>query len=177
MTLLWNFIFSNNIHVTTCNFIGHDGIPKLSPLVYQHDNQRLYTDLIKCHLSIDLGDRTTEMSTITADEENILRYAAGYVPFKLLKYEKSPSGCIIECLSQAVDGEESSLLEYTTKWTTLVNRGWLFEINDTAYMLFREIELKVRKHLFIAFERSTSMSDYDKRKTIVHVLFLSEFWT
>ena len=97
-----------------CDFFGHDGIPKLSPLVYQHVNQRLYSDLIKCHLSIDLGDRTTEMSTITADEENILRYAAGYVPFKLLKkYEKSPSGCIIECLStMAVDGEESSLLDY-----------------------------------------------------------------
>ena len=82
-----------------CDLFGHDGILKLSPLVYQHVNQRLYSDLIKCHLSIDLGDRTTEMSTITADEENILRYAAGYVPFKSLKYEKSPSGCIIECLS------------------------------------------------------------------------------
>ena len=88
-----------------CDFFGHDGIPKLSPLVYQHVNQRLYSDLIKCYLSIHLGDRTTEMFTITADEENIQRYAdeeniqryaAGYVPFKLLKkYEKSASGCII----------------------------------------------------------------------------------
>ena len=55
----------------------------------------------------------------------------------------------------AVNGEESSLLEYTTKWTGLVNRGGLFEINDTTYMLFKEIELMVGKYLFIAFEKST----------------------
>ena len=80
--------------------------------------------------------------------------------------------------TMVVDGDESSLLDYTMKWTALVNRG---EINDTAYMLFREIELKVRKHLFIAFERSTSMSDYDKRETIVHAVAENEgvqfYWT
>ena len=31
-------------------------------------------------------------------------------------------------------------------------------------MLFREIELMVHKHLFIAFERSTPI-DYDQRET------------
>ena len=73
---------------------------------------------------------------------------------KLLKrYEKSSAVdavCFTECLSSlAVDGDESSLLEYTMKWTRLVNRGGLFEINNTAFMLFKEIELIVHKHLFI----------------------------
>ena len=73
--------------------------------------------------------------------------------------------CFTECLSSlAVDGgDESSLLEYTTKWT---NRGGLFEINDTAFTLFKEIELIVRKHLFITFERGSSM-DSGQRKTII----------
>ena len=49
----------------------------------------------------------------------MIRYAAGFVPFKLLQqYEKSSSVdaiSFIECLSSlAVDGDESSL-EYTTK--------------------------------------------------------------
>ena len=53
----------------------------------------------------------------------------------------------VECLSaMAINGEESSLLEYTTRWTALVNRG-LFEINDATYVLFRDIEMKVRTHL------------------------------
>ena len=116
---------------------------------------------------------------LTAGEENILRYAAGYVPFKLLKqFEKSPaadSGSIIECLSTM--GEESSLLEYTTKWTGLINRGGLF---DTTFMLFREMELMVRKHLFIVFERSTPM-DCDQRETVVCAVEADEsvqfYWT
>ena len=101
-------------------FRYHDGIPKLSPLVYQHVSQRLYSDLIKHHLTANFEDHTAEIPVLTADQENILRYAAGYVPFKLLKqYEKSPaldSVSMIECLStMAVKREESSLLEYTTK--------------------------------------------------------------
>ena len=52
----------------------------------------------------------------------------------------------VECLSSlAVDGDESSLLEYTIIWTRLVNRGGLFEVNDIAFLLFKEIELITRK--------------------------------
>lgn len=40
----------------------------------------------------------------------------------------------------AINGDESDLLVYTTKWTLLVNIGGLFEINDSTYMLFKEIE-------------------------------------
>ena len=75
--------------------------------------------------------------------------------------------CCTECLSfLAVDGDESSLLEYTTKWTRLMSRGDLFEINDTVFMLFKEMELIVRKHLFITFERGSSV-DSGQRETII----------
>ena len=54
----------------------------------------------------------------------------------------------VECLSaMAINGEDSSLLEYTTRWTALVNQR-LFEINNATYMLFRDIEMKVQTHLF-----------------------------
>ena len=50
---------------------------------------------------------------------------------------------MIDCLSNmSVQGDESSLMEYTRKWTLRVNRGGLFEINDMTYNLFKEIELK-----------------------------------
>ena len=74
-------------------------------------------------------------------------------------------------------GKEINLLEYTTEWTRLVNRG-LFEIN-TTFMLFREIEM-VRKHLYIAFERSTSM-DCSRRETVICAVADGEnvqfYWT
>ena len=49
---------------------------------------------------------------------------------------------MIECLSNmSVLGDESSLMEYTRKWTLQVNREGLFEINDMTYNRFKEIEL------------------------------------
>lgn len=130
-----------------CSLFEVEGIPKLSPLLYQHVSEKLYADLIKCHFSTRVDSQTSfDIPALTTDEENVIRYVAGFVPFKLLKrYEKSSSAdavMFVECLSSlAVDGDESSLLEYTTKWTRLVNRGGLFEVNDTTFLLFKEIEL------------------------------------
>ena len=78
------------------------------------------------------------------DEENILRYAAGYVPYKLLKKYECQSSLIaqsyVECVgNMVVSGEESSLMEYTSKWISMCNCGGLFEINDTYYLMFRDI--------------------------------------
>ncbi len=162
------------------------GFPRLSPVVYQQVNQKLYSDLINCHLSTKIDNNTVAVPALTSDEANILRYAAGYVPFKLLnQYEKSLASestvGIIECLAaMAVNGEESTVLEYTRKWIDLVNRGGLFEINDTAFDFFKEIEMKVRKKLLMAFD--TKVVDQDNlREGIVDstasdddVLF---FWT
>ena len=100
-------------------------IPILSPLVYQNINQRLYEDLIRSHTysqSTVACRPPTEVPQFTEDEENIIRYAAGYVALKLLKkYEKSMPE-FVECLcAMAVAGDDSSLLEYTCKWTRPVN--------------------------------------------------------
>ena len=105
---------------------GHT-IPKLSPLVYQNVNQRLYEDVIKSHVCCSQSTGACSLAGVpqlTEDEENIIRYAAGYVAFKLLKkYERSTPE-YVECLStMAVAGNDSSLLEYTCKWTRQVNRG------------------------------------------------------
>ena len=123
-------------------FFSLPNIPKLSPLVYQHVNQKLYEDQMKYFLSTETKVHDDPMSSdnpqITEDEENILRYAAGYVPHKLLKKYGSHSSLIshlyVECLSSmAVNGEESSLMEYTSKWISLCNRGGLFDVNGTCY--------------------------------------------
>ena len=44
----------------------------------------------------------------------------------------------------AVNGEESDFLSYTTKWSLLIDRGGLFEINDSTFMFFKAIEVEVR---------------------------------
>ena len=102
--------------------------------------------------------------TLNEDEQNIIRYAAGYIPFKLLKkYEKSFSDLAIsavECLStMAINGDESSLLEYTRSWTLQINRGALFENNDLSYELFKEIEMNVQHYLLTVFQKG-----YEKKQ-------------
>lgn len=77
------------------------------------------------------------------DEENIVRYAAGFVPLKSYEGKKNLDIALhaIECLSSmGVNGDESDIMEYTRKWTMEVNRGGLFEINDLTYTFFKEIE-------------------------------------
>ena len=59
----------------------------------------------------------------------------------------------------AVNGEEESFLEYTNEWVSRVNRGGLFEVNDTTFALFREIELCVRDQLTSVLASSTTQPD------------------
>lgn len=155
------------------NFLSQPDVPNLSPLVYQYVNQKLYEKQMKSHFSTDCeptaaDPASCEYPEITVDEENIIRYAAGYVPYKLMKkYEHQPSATaryFVECLgNMAINGEESSLMEYTSKWISLCNRGGLFEINDISYLMFRDIELKVRKCLFSILGRTTTCG----RETII----------
>ena len=153
---MWQDLFQQNTET----------LPKISPLVYQSVTQKLYLDILNCHLGAALDSRRNASSSpeppLSADEENILRYIAGYVPFKLLKwYEKSKaveSVSVVECLSgMAVNGEESDAIAYTSKWIELVNRGGVFEVSDATFTFFKEVELKVYQELLQAFERNTQM--------------------
>ena len=105
---------------------------------------------MKFHFSTDCEPTIADPAScdypeITVDEENIICYAAGYVPYKLMKYKHQPlatSQYYVECLgNMAINCEESSLMEYTSRWISLCNRGGLFEISDISYLLFRYIEL------------------------------------
>ena len=62
----------------------------------------------------------------------------------------------------AVNGDESSFLSYTLEWSS---RGGLFEMNDEAYRLFKEIEMKMQKQLLSILESSLSLPG--KRELVI----------
>ena len=68
----------------------------------------------------------------------------------------------------AINGEESSLLDYTAQWIREVNRGGLFEVNDTAYLLFREIQLSMYYKL-VRLLHSSIIVDRQKEDLITAV--------
>ena len=88
----------------------------LDPLVQQSVNQKLFEDLVESlsdSYPLRSVSSTIEDSTISVEEENIIRYAAGFVPFTLMKrHEKSKStssAAFVDCLiGMAVNGNEGS---------------------------------------------------------------------
>ena len=118
--------------------------------------------------------RKSSQASLTHDEECVVQYASGYIPFILMKkYEKNSSEAsisIMECLgSMAVNGDESDFLQYTRSWLENVNRSGLFEVNDLAYQLFKEIEINLQDKLVNQLQPSSSPGN-TKTEMITSVL-------
>ena len=87
------------------------------------------------------------LAPLTKDELNALRYIAGYIPFKLLKKLQKRQEFRRWLEGMAVEGTETSFLDYTKEWIERVNRGGLFRVNDKAFVFFTHLELRVRTYL------------------------------
>lgn len=120
-------------------------------MMKQYTNEKIFNDMYVSHFAAPTtsSKALSTHSAPSADEDNIVRYIAGYVPLKLLrKYEKQGSAkaaMFVEVLSQMkVNGREADFTAYATEWIQEVNRGGLFEVSDSAYELFRMLELLIR---------------------------------
>ena len=129
------------------------GIPQPDPLWTQTINRLLFNEelvaAIKGDVEKPVGYSTVEIPPLGADEDNVIRYMSGYIPFKLLKkYAKKnteEAACIVSCLSKlAQSGPEDDFYAYTKEWTAAVNRGKLFLMNDTAFVFFRRLDCLMR---------------------------------
>ena len=124
-------------------------------MMRQYTSQKLFDKIYVSYFSTK-DTQPCENIILSMEEENIVRYIAGYVPLKLLrKYEKQSStkaSMYVECLSNMkVDGQEADFVTYAKKWTEEVNRGGLFEVSETTYALFRyriPIALCFNNHIF-----------------------------
>ena len=100
----------------------------------------------------------THTMRLSSEEENAIRYAGGYVTNKLIKHYLHTSTVpavnrkaakFVECLHSmgCSPGDEESFLSYTMEWTTKMDRGGLFYINDRAYLFYKEVEIFTQAHL------------------------------
>ena len=126
-------------------------LKSVSALLLQTVNRIMFERIMVEIFSESLED-PCPVPTLNAEEENALRYVSGYVALKLMRqYEKKDgekATQFVECLSSmAVAGVESSFYEYTKEWIRTVDRGGLFHINDSAYHLFKAIEIETREIL------------------------------
>ena len=126
------------------------------------------------------------VSPLTVLESNAVRYMAGYLATKLLKKyrkrSKNPAVRLKRKLfvrtlegmkAEQQPGEPDSVLEYTTLWTELIDRGGLYHISDCVFSFTQSLEMLVRKHLNVQ-DIQTYIPGTDLRKVIIDKLLLSE---
>ena len=115
-----------------------------------------------------------QVQPLKAEEEQALRYVAGYIPMKLKKkYAKQPDNVralkYIECLHamNEEEGDDVEFLQYTKLWVEQVNRGGLFQVNDDTYLFFQAMELASRHVLSVECLFSSCHQD-SRRNERVH---------
>ena len=95
--------------------------------------------------------------SFTENEEKVLRYVAGYIPFSLKKkyWSRKQTHVGKTVLSMInlwiVKGDEikedASLYEYSLSWTEKINRGGLMVVNESFYSFIKHIESVARSVL------------------------------
>ena len=125
-------IWSEFLSKANCEHIASE------PLSMEIINESIFQDhIMKMFQQPCVQERVTVV-TLNEDEENIIRYACGYIGMKLqskyLKMQGEKAAEFVECLDklQAYDQqtETSSFLAYTTKWISLIDRGRLYQVSD-----------------------------------------------
>ena len=143
------------------------------PLFMEIVNEAIFEKLIEETFKTEPESHSQVVATsLTKDEENILRYACGYVGMKLhqrfLKTPGEKAAQFVECLSNMhSDGPTSSLLDYTKEWVEKVNRGGLFDISDEAYRLFLSIEMSMRNILTEHLKKQRVTEDSSEGKSAI----------
>ncbi|KAJ8027728.1 hypothetical protein HOLleu_29763 [Holothuria leucospilota] len=121
----------------------------------QHIIKEVFTSLLSTLMETDMPPYNLQQHAMSLDneEQQALRYCAGYVPFKLKKrYLKLKDNEVakqyIGIIDSWVDDSPSAQDEphdVTKAWIGMQNRGGLFQVNDEVYTFFKKLEMEVRE--------------------------------
>ena len=137
------------------NSVGNSSDGSHVNIVYQHILLTIITLLIKDRHVTDLpATSLNNQETLSKEEEQVLRYVAGYVPFALCqKFSKQLNDTaaifckILATWRSCTTNSEKTFLESSNEWVQLQNRGGLFIVNDDVYIFFRTLENEARPFL------------------------------
>ena len=167
---------------------------KASDMLFQYVITKFYELSLVWKNSILINISAIDESELdfTVEEEKILRYVAGFIPFSLRKRYWSqkhslrkeilvPIGKAVfslldswTCTSDKKDMNSVSFYDYTKSWTETINRGGLLMVNEEFYVFIRRIERVARsvfnKTLLISYKgedlRDVLMNKFSANKYI-----------
>ena len=140
---IWETFLSDNLSVTA------------SPIFYLYITDAFLRSMIKEYFSVTSSDNSREGSetvTLTYQEENALCYAAGYVTRhlgKTVQRSALPNRDEIElCLLKLNEVESDD--DKSEDWVQSIGRGGLKHVTNITYIVFKAMEVELRKHLIIS---------------------------
>ena len=139
-----------------------------SPIFFQFVVDCVFEVLMKNHYQLDVQQKEQFDVSLTYEEENALRYTAGYVVKAVLKKLKRSTNpmkkelCRYAMELNTNDGSEQE----SEDWTALVDRGGLTHVGDMTYGVFHSMELEVK----LFFGRQPYQIDNVKEKLMKKII-------
>ncbi len=139
-----------------------------SPIFFQYiciaDN--MFKQLIK--QSHPITHSTACSEPLLYEEQNAVRYAAGYVP-RALKKKLENSGChnkksLILCLIDTIEAD-SGICDESQDWLKLVNRGGLIHVTSRMFLLLSSMESVVKAYL-----KKEKKQGEDVKNKMMHII-------
>ena len=152
---------------------------KATATVFQYITTRLFRQIIKINFELEKDVAAHCHNRLTREEENALRYVAGYVCRRVQKKIDKTSHTqkedmmllMLEFYGDSLDEDESE------EWTNQIDRGGLWHVNSDTYILFTIIEHVIRNYLHMK-----ALKDIDGRskEAILNAILNNEellvFW-
>ena len=121
-----------------------------TPTLYQQLTTLMFNEDIRKATKIE-SSSSQAVEPLTNNEGNALRYTAGYICRHLRKQlERSNHDMkeeLVLCLMELTADKDSDTTNTDEEWTQRVDRGGLWYVKNTTYLLFVAIEEEVRKCL------------------------------
>ena len=123
-----------------------------TPTLYQQLTSIMFRQEISKKMKMEsTSTHAHTIQPLTDDEGNALRYTAGYICRHLRKQlERSNHEMkeeLVLCLMELTKDKDSNPCNTDEEWTVQVDRGGLWYVKNTTYLLFVAIEEEVRKCL------------------------------
>ena len=143
------------------NFLTKSIRAGLTPIFFQFITDTMFKKLVKEsypveHTPSSSGEAAAAATaaaapeSLTYEEQNVIRYTAGYVP-RALKKKLEKSGYknkkqLILCLIDLLESD-GGIYDESQDWVKLVNRGGLIQVSSVLFLLLSAMEQEVKCYL------------------------------
>ena len=147
-----NLRTSEHFKKAWCEFLSQTRSDPV-PTLYQEVSDLVFEELLISAHPLEADNKPKEITQVSYEDANVIRYIAGYVCRKVndkietLSCSEKPN--LKKCLTGLLEEEGESAATASVDWTDAVDRGGLWHVREGTYMFFSAMEVEVREYLHI----------------------------